>query len=275
MAEPSGLQGAFDLHLHTTRSDGRFSPEEVLERCARGRLDVVALTDHDLATNVAPGPHTIGERTLHVIAGAELSGTQDRREHHLLVYFRGEVPDGFRAFCAAQCRERADRYTRAVEALGLTVAPVPEEALRGDVSVTRYHLARRLWEGGHVGSVREAFARWLGDAHPYVPPLSTTFAEAIRVAREHGGVTSWAHPPVQWLEPMLPGLVAAGLQGLEGYRPMLTSADRRKVREAAKRHGLVLTGGSDWHGWGDEGDLGLFRVQAREIEPFLGLLAAA
>jgi 3',5'-nucleoside bisphosphate phosphatase len=264
-----------DLHLHTTRSDGRHEPDVVLERCARGGLDVVALTDHDLATSVSPGVHRIGERDLLVIAGAEISGMLGGREHHLLVYFPGEVPEGFRSFCAAQCQERAVRYVRALDALGITdVAPPGPAAERGERSVTRHHLARGMVSAGHVTNVREAFARFLGDAHPYVPPLSTSFVQAIHVARSFGGITSWAHPPVAQLEPMVPELAAAGLHGLEAFRPAATSGDRKKVRSAAQRHGLVLTGGSDWHGWGDEGDLGLFRVLSNEIRPFLDLLLA-
>ena len=85
----------FDLHMHSDRSDGRFSPEEVLERAVEGGLQVVALTDHDLIGAVDPGLHRIGTRDLHVLAGAEISGTHDGREFHLLVYFPGEPPAGF------------------------------------------------------------------------------------------------------------------------------------------------------------------------------------
>lgn len=263
----------FDLHLHTDRSDGRYPVAEVLERCARGKLDVVALTDHDLPTPVPHGPQRIADRDLHVIAAAEVSGVHAGREHHLLVYFPGAVPEEFRAFCAAQCRERATRYTQAIDALGLSGLPAADDAAeRGERSLTRHHLARGLVAAKHAGSVREAFARYLGDGHPFVPPLSLPFTEAVRVARGFGGVAVWAHPPVNQLEPMLPGLVAAGLQGLEAQRPLLASSDRKKIKSAAKRFGLVLTGGSDWHGWGDDGELGLFHVRGNEIGPFLALL---
>jgi len=260
----------FDLHLHTTRSDGRYDPDEVLRRCARGGLDVIALTDHDLPTGVPIGSHRIEDRDLYVIAGAELSGMHEAREHHLLVYFAGAVPEGFRAFCAEQCRVRATRYAAAIDRLGFAdLAPPDEAARRGETPLPRHHLARELLEHGHVGHLREAFVRYLGDAHGLVPPLRVSFTEAIRIAREYGGVTSWAHPPSDLVDRFLPGFVAAGLEGLEGLRPGIASEDRRRCRNAARKYGLVLTGGSDWHGWGDDGDLGLFRVEAREIEPFL------
>ena len=93
----------FDLHLHSLRSDGRFSPEEVLARCAAGGLDVVAITDHDLTLPVPAGKHTFGGRTVTLLAGAEISGMYEGVEYHLLVYFPGQAPEGFRDFCAAQC----------------------------------------------------------------------------------------------------------------------------------------------------------------------------
>lgn len=259
--------------MHSIRSDGRFPPEEVLERCARGGLDVVALTDHDLAGEFAPGLHTIGGHDLWVVAGAEVSGNHLGREQHLLVYFPGEVPAGFREFCHEQCRLRASRYEEAVRRLDLPGLTAPDDAARrGDTSLTRHHLARQLVGSGHVKNLREAFQRFLGESHGLVPPITLPFVDAIRIAREFGGITSWAHPPVPLLEPFLPTFVAAGLQGIEALRPMVTSDDRRRYRAHAHRHGLMLTGGSDWHGWSDDAALGLFRVEAREIGAFVALL---
>lgn len=264
-----------DLHMHSDRSDGRYAPEEVLARCARGGLDVVALTDHDLGTQVAPGLHRIDGRELQVVAGAEVSGMHDGREHHLLVYFPGEIPDGFRAFCRDQCRARAVRYERALANLGLAGPPADAVAREGDRALTRVHVAQRLVAEGRATSLRDAFARYVGDAHGTVPPLTLPLVEAIRVARSFGGLTSWAHPPAAAVERYLDELVAAGLQGLEALRPGVTSDDRRRSRTAAKRHGLFLTGGSDWHGWAEDGDLGLFRLEARDLAPFVDALQAA
>ncbi len=265
-----------DLHLHTTLSDGRHPPDEVLRRCAAAKLDLVALTDHDLPQRVEVGPRTIEGHRLRLIGAAEVSGMHQGKEQHLLVYFPGEVPDGFRAFCRAQCQERARRYAAAVANLGLPGLDGPDhDAREGDRSVTRFHLARELAAHGHALGVRDAFARWLGDGHGHVPPLSLTFVDAIRQARAAGGLTSWAHPPLPLVDAWLPELVAAGLQGIEAHRPMCTSDDRRRYRRHAKAHGLWLTGGSDWHGWADDGALGLFRVERSDVGDFLDALDAA
>ncbi len=262
-----------DLHIHTCFSDGRYTPTEVLRRCADARLDVVALTDHDLASPLPPGTHRIGDHELTVIAAAEISGTHEGREYHLLVYFPDEAPAEFKAFCRAQCQSRARRYDAAVRHLALDGVDAPSDAaIHGERAVTRFHLAQALVEAGHATCTGDAFARFLSATHGHVPPLDLPFVEAIRVARAHGGVTSWAHPPLDALKAHVDTFVKAGLQGLEALRPMVNMKARKAYKKAAKRHGLYFTGGSDWHGWKD-GDLGLFRVQAREVQDFLGVLA--
>ena len=264
----------FDLHLHTTSSDGKFDPEEVITRCARGGLDVIALTDHDFATAIPAGPRRIAGRDIHVLAGAEISGVHDGTEYHLLVYFPGPLPLSFRAFCRRQCLERAVRYDRAMQALGIDGPGPDPQALAGGRALTRLHLAHALVEAGVVRDRAQAFTEYLGDAHATVPRLTLPFTEAIRIAREAGGFTSWAHPPIEAVESYIETFVAAGLQGLEGVRPMLTSRDRRSYRRIARQHGLFLTGGSDWHGWRGS-DVGLFRVHAVEIRDFVDALLAA
>ncbi len=264
-----------DLHLHTCFSDGRYTPTEVLRRCADAKLDLVALTDHDLASPLPPGPHRIGDHELTVIAAAEISGTHEGREFHLLVYFPGETPAPFKAFCRAQCQARARRYNTAVRSLALEGVERPSEsAVHGERAVTRFHLAQALVGLGHARSRGDAFARFLSTGHGHVPPLGLSFVDAIRIAREHGGITSWAHPPLQAIKAHVDTFAKAGLHGLEALRPMVNAKARKAYKKAAKRHGLFFTGGSDWHGWRSD-TLGLFRIQARDVEPFLGALAAA
>jgi predicted metal-dependent phosphoesterase TrpH len=266
----------FDLHLHTNRSDGVLGPEELLDRCAAAGLDVVAITDHDLATDLAFGRRRVGGRDLLVLPGAEVSGIHAGVEHHLLVYFPDEAPASFHRFCEERCRERAERYEASRENIGLPGVPAADvDAVEGRRSLTRHHLARSLVEAGHARDVREAFRRFADDASGNVPAITLPFVDAIRIARSCGGVTSWAHPPMSALEQHLDTFVAAGLQGLEGIRPLMTSHDRNKVRRLARRHGLFLTGGSDWHGWPGSGDCGLFHVERVELGGLLAALESA
>lgn len=274
MRSHAGAQ-RLDLHMHSTRSDGRYAPDEVLDLCVQGGLDVVAITDHDLSTDIRPGTHTFGSHQLCVIAGAEISGVHAGREYHLLVYFPGDVPDSFRTFCGDRVRERAVRYQTAVDRIDLPgLVHADDDAIRGERALTRHHLARALVDAGHANNVRDAFRRFADHDHGHVERVTLPFVDAIRIAREAGGITSWAHPPRQAIKDHLEAFVAAGLQGLEGVRPGLNSRDRKKLSKAAKKHGLFITGGSDWHGWQDE-RLGLFYVPHRELERFLCALDQA
>lgn len=269
--EPSQI---LDLHLHSSRSDGRYAPDEVLERAVAGGLEVIALTDHDLIGAVEPGVHRIDGRELRVLAGAEVSGTHAGREYHLLVYFPAEPPGGFVDFCAEQIKARARRYDTAVDNIGLPDVPhAPAEARSGDRALTRLHLAQALVQAGHAQDLGDAFSRYAG--HDNVPRLDLPFTECIRIARSFGGVTSWAHPPREAVNAHLETFVAAGLQGLEGLRPTLKRTDRTFFRKIARRHHLYLTGGSDWHGWHRSTPLGLFRLRGAQVTGFLDALDAA
>lgn len=258
----------FDLHLHTSASDGRYPLDEVLKRCAAGGLEWIAITDHDLGSALEPGEHDIDGHILRVLPGAEVSGVHEGHEYHLLCYFPQGVPAAFHAFCRQQCEDREVRYDAALEALGLDTRP--EEA----VALTRLHLAHALVDAGVVSSRSEAFSSYLGHKHGLVPTMQLPFTEAIRVARQHGAFTSWAHPPRQAVERHLGTFVEAGLQGLEALRPYLNSSERRFIRKKARQYGLYLTGGSDWHGWKGHAP-GLFQVTAQEISDFVDAVLAA
>lgn len=263
-----------DLHMHSNQSDGRYAPSEVLERAVNGGLQVIALTDHDLIGAVAPGMHRIDGHDLRVIAGAEISGTHEGREYHLLVYFPDEPPAGFVDFCASRIRARAERYDTAIDNIGLPGVPrAPIEALDGDRSLTRLHLAQALVEAGHAQDLGDAFSHYA--SHDNVPKLDLPFTDCIRIARSFGGLTSWAHPPREAVLAHLDTFIDAGLQGLEGLRPSLKRKERTGLKKLAKRHGLYVTGGSDWHGWRASAPLGLFRLRGADVTGFLDALHAA
>lgn len=264
-----------DLHIHSTLSDGSLPPEEVLATCAEVGLDTIAITDHDLVTSLDPGEHRFGSRTVRFIAGAEISGTHEGRELHLLVYFPGEAPTAFLDLCDGQIRFRAERYDAAIDALGLSGLSGADAAAHGGRrALTRLHLAQAVVEAGHAANVPEAFSRLLGDESGNVRPFDLPFVEAIRLARSLGGITSWAHPNVNHAKAWIDTFAEAGLQGVEVFRPRLPSTERKTLKKLAKRHHLFMTGGSDWHGWYGQ-ELGLFHVTPFEVQGFLEVLQAA
>lgn len=262
--------GRIDLHMHTDRSDGRFPPEDVLARCFAGRLDLVAVADHDLPNVLAPGVHERDGRTLRVVAAAELSGQHQGRELHLLVYFPGEMPADFRAFLQDRARARATRYDAAVDKLGFPDLPRADGAAHaGERSLTRHHLYSALKEARHVRDMREGFTLLGGSG--VVPLIELTFVDAIRAAKAAGGLTSWAHPGLNDAQAWTAQFVAAGLDGLEGVRPHLDRKTRNGLKTLAEKHGLLLTGGSDWHGW-HEPPLGTFAVTGERARDFVARL---
>lgn len=256
-----------DLHLHSARSDGRHAPLEVLRRAAAGGLDAVALTDHDVEP-IYGGDLELDGRRLRVIPGAEVSGTHQGRELHLLVWFPGEPSEEARAWLRAGAQARARRYDAAAAKLGLD--PAPPEAHAGALALTRHHLARAMVAAGRVPHVQHAFPH-LGAG--VVPPLERTYLDAIRAAVAFGAVTSWAHPALGDAQRFLADFVRAGLHAVEADRPGLDRPTRNGLRRLAKQHRIGISGGSDWHGWW-QGELGTYTFTgeaARALAPRLGV----
>jgi len=273
-ATRTSLETRLDLHLHTTRSDGRYSPEFVLEQCAARGLHTVALTDHDVPPSVPAGDHTFGGRTLRVLHGAEVSVRHAEREYHMLAYFPAQMPEGFRAFLRVRAQARAVRFDGALDLLGFDDIPRADaEAHAGHRALTRHHLARALVESGRAGSIHSAFQGPLARRRQVVPPIQLTAQDALTTMRLHGAIPVWAHPTVEDAEAHAATFRDWGLQGLEALRASLSGTTSAKLTRIALRNGLVITGGSDWHGWTRR--LGSFRVRSRMVQPFLDLLEPA
>jgi hypothetical protein len=266
-AESPTDPGRLDLHMHTDRSDGRFPPEDVLQRALAGGLDLIAVADHDLPNVLAPGRHTAGDRAIRVVAAVELSGSHEGRELHLLVYFSDAMPATFRDFLVARARLRADRYDAAVARLGFPELPPADAAARaGERSITRHHLYQALLAAGRVRDMQDGYALLGGSA--VVPLIELPFVDAIRAAHAAGGLTSWAHPSLADAQAWTKLFAAAGLDALEGVRPHTDRRTRNGLKALAEKHGLLLTGGSDWHGW-RESPLGTFAFTGERARSFV------
>jgi 3',5'-nucleoside bisphosphate phosphatase len=262
-----------DLHLHTVLSDGRWSPERVLADCAAGGLDVIALTDHDLPPTLAAGEHTVDGKTLRLLHGVELSTFYGDGEQHLLVWFPGEMPADFRAFCVTRAQARVARYDHALASMGLAGLTQPDDAARaGSRSLTRRHLALDIVRAGHARSFGEAMKRFTATRCGHVPSIELPMVETIQRARDAGGLTAWAHPEPERCKAWLPALAKAGLQGIEGIRPGQGRRVRQGFRKLAAKHKLLVTGGSDHHGQPGR-HLGHFAVSGQASLPLLRALA--
>jgi len=248
--QPSGERVA-DLHLHTTASDGRAAPAEVVRAMAGLGFAVVSITDHDEVSGVAEAIEAGRACGVEVIPGVELSTELNDREVHILGYYIDRDASALGEVLAA-CRDhRQKRMDTMVEKLAAVGVPVDVEAVRalaGEGAIGRPHLAQALVEAGHVRSVNEAFSRYLARGRPaYAPKWKLSPAEACALVRRIGGVPVLAHPVLLKDDTLVPTLIEAGVLGIEAYYsycPVETTARYVRMAEAA---GLLVTGGSDCH----------------------------
>lgn len=264
-----------DLHIHSTASDGALSPSAVVELAEKGRLDVIALADHDTTAGVRRLFEKGIKEAIQVVPGLEVSSTLDEKELHILGYFVDPYAEVILAHEKRAVELREKRMLGMIGRLreqGVEVAfeAVVDAAGPERTALSRPHLARALVAARYVTSVPEAFDRYIGDEHPaFLPTSLLSPEEAIALISEAGGIPVWAHPPQNQVESLLPRLVQAGLRGLEVYRPRHGPSYTLKLEGLCRTWKLLLSGGSDWH-YPDRGlELGSFYVTAEEISVLL------
>jgi predicted metal-dependent phosphoesterase TrpH len=247
-----------DLHTHSTCSDGTDPPERIPELAAAAGCTAVALTDHDTLVGLDAARRRADAVGVDLVPGCEVSCAFRDTSAHVLVYF---VEDGDGPLQDELGRLRDDRVGRnrrlvaRLQALGIPITydEVVAEAA-GEASVGRPHIAAVLVRLGAAESVPDAFDRWLASGRPaHVPKARLTPAEAAALARGSGGVAVLAHPLTLGLGPTeLAGAVAelaeAGFAGIEAVYGRYRPDERVALAQLAQRHGLVATGGSDYHG---------------------------
>lgn len=251
----------FDFHTHTRVSDGSLSPTELLRRAQENRVTGLAITDHDTVDGIAEA-RAEGERLgIEVIAGIEISVNEadGSRAMHVL----GLGLDSDHAPLLARLVElRASRVGRGARivahlqanGIAISVDAVARHAAGG--AVGRPHVARALVELGVVRDVDEAFTHWLRRGRPaYEPNAELSARDAIELVHAAGGVAVLAHPPLSGgidapggLVAFIERLVPLGLDGLEVWHPSHKPTVMRRLRRIAAAHGLLETGGSDFHG---------------------------
>jgi predicted metal-dependent phosphoesterase TrpH len=252
-----------DLHCHSTASDGGLTPGELVARAANQGIEVLALTDHDTTEGVPAALAEAQRWGLTLVPGVEISTISGREEIHLLGYFIDLEHEELQALLTITREARRERAQEMLARLARLGMPVEWERVvevsGGGGSIGRPHVAATLLEAGHVSSYDEAFDLWIGRDRPaYVERYKLLPEEAIQLVAKSGGLTVLAHPYVynrrgerkaglnlkQWL----PRLRAAGLDGLEVYYPNYPRRASRQLLALAIKHGLLITGGSDFHG---------------------------
>lgn len=241
-----------DLHIHSVFSDGTSSPEQLAELAGRAQVSCLAVVDHDTVEAIGPVGECCAVRGIEVIPGIELTAEYRGLEVHILGYLFDPREPGLRR-CLEELREfRVQRVHRIVDRLRQMNVALDAQAVfqvAGAGTVSRLHVARAMVARGVAGSVWEAFDKYIGDNAPaHVLGFKLTPAEATRLIRDAGGVAVLAHPYTLRREALIPDLLDQGIQGLEVYYPEHGAEMTARYEQLCRSRGLVMTGGSDFHG---------------------------
>ena len=247
-----------DLHSHTDESDGTTPPADLIDLAVAAGLEALAITDHDTFTGYDEAAPIARELGLDLVCGIEISTEYRRKNVHLLAYWPSESAGaGFRAWLldvqAARHQRNIEQVAR-LRSMGLSIQ-LEDAQVYNPHMTGRPHFARALVSKGYASSIQDAFTKFLGESAPgFVHRRTPALLDTLRLAAANGAVTSLAHPirlsvtshdqERQWIEE----LASHGLRAIEAYHSDHSPADTRRFLGYAEENGLLVTGGSDFHG---------------------------
>lgn len=242
-----------DLHIHTNASDGTLSPSQVVAEARQAGLAVISITDHDTTAGLAEAVEAARAADFVFVPGVEISATHPIGEAHILGYWVDCQDPNLKAFLYSPLSTRTARIIEIcgrLDALGFPVDP--EEVFREAAdaeSVGRPHIARVMLHKGYVKDMEDAFQRFLGDGKPaHVKRFKNTTADTIAMIHGCGGISVIAHPGLIQEPRVLSCLIEEGVMGIEVYCHDHDPEQTRRFSQLAEAHGLLVTGGSDYHG---------------------------
>jgi len=242
-----------DLHLHTQFSDGTFTPEELVLRAQNAGLACIALTDHDTVEGCARAAAACAAVKMDFISGAELTAEHKDTEVHVLGYFldtKNKVLLNRIAEFQAVRQNRINEMCAALNKLGIPLKPEAVFALANCKSPGRPHVARALVKEKLIGNLDEAFEKYLKKGRPaWVPKTKMSALESVELIHQAGGLAVMAHPGLNRTDDIIPDLVKAGLDGIECFHTKHSTVMAERYLEIAEKYNLLVTGGSDCHGF--------------------------
>ena len=263
-----------DLHLHTQFSDGTFTPEELVLHAQKQGLACIALTDHDTVEGCARAATACAAVQMEFIAGAELTAEHADTEVHILGYFldtqNSVLLEKIARFQAVR-QNRIREMVAALNQLGIPLQAGAVFALANCKSPGRPHVARALVKEKLIGSIDEAFERYLKKGRPaWVPKTKMSALEGVGLIHQAGGLAIMAHPGLNRTDAIIPDLVDAGLDGIECFHTKHSTVMSERYHEIAEKHHLLVTGGSDCHGFSKKTPLiGTVRVPYAYVEKLM------
>ena len=242
-----------DLHLHTQFSDGTFTPEELVERASTLGFAAIALTDHDTVEGCERAVAACAAARMEFISGTELTAEHADTEVHILAYLVDTQNRVLLTRIAEFQSVRQNRIREMVAALNQLGIPLNAEsvfALANCKSPGRPHVARALVKEKLIGNLDEAFEKYLKKGRPaWVPKTKMSALEGIELIHQAGGLAVMAHPGLNRTDEIIPALVDAGLDGIECFHTKHSTATSERYLEIAEKFNLLVTGGSDCHGF--------------------------
>lgn len=243
-----------DLHVHSSVSDGRYSPAEIIRKAVASGLKVIALTDHDTIDGIDEALSAARAfPDLIFIPGVEVSTDTSNGQVHVLGYFIEYTNQGFRDSLEKMRNSRLERAVKMVEKLDELGCNIKWERVReiaGEGSIGRPHIAQALLEKGYIANFKEAFSKYIGhDCPAYVEREKLTPAEAVQLVLAANGLPVLAHPlTVAEMETTIRELKANGLVGIETYYGEYSPKEVNILLDIAVKYDLIPTGGTDYHG---------------------------
>lgn len=243
--------------MHTTASDGRSTPEDLVQEAFERGIRVMSVTDHDTMAAVPAAARAAAERGMTLVPGIEITSVHGGKDVHVLAYFLPDLTESLRNLLAEQRRNRVGRAREIADRLAAVGAPIDVDALMaagsalGGKSLARPQIAQALIAAGHVTTVAEAFERFLSEDGPaYVPHTGASPMAVVDLVGQAGGLSSLAHPGYTKKDAVIPDMVAAGLNAIEAYHSSHDEAAVARYLAVAQTFGLAVSGGSDYHGEG-------------------------
>lgn len=247
-----------DLHTHTTQSDGSASPTELIARASSKRARAIAVTDHDTVAALDEARDAAGRFGLELISGIEISAEYSPGTMHILGYCLDERSVALNEQLGElrEAREKRNpEIAKRLQDLGLDIGYDEVSTAAGNEVVGRPHFARLMVEREYAASIQDAFDRFLKKGAPaYVEKARLSPRDSIILIREAGGVAVLAHPyqlklpSYEAVDELVAELAGFGLDGIEAIYSRHSPDERVAYAEIAARHGLLVTGGSDYHG---------------------------
>lgn len=241
-----------DMHVHSTFSDGVYSPSKLVDYAVEKGLSGIAITDHDTVDGVGEAIRRASiYKDFIVIPGIELSTEYNNEEVHILGYKIDYKMEYLLKILQYLQNTRSDRATKIVDKLkkhGIKISYKDVIKISGDGAIGRPHIAHSLVQKGYVRTIREAFVKYLAKgAIAYVPKQKLTPLCAINIIKKAGGFSVAAHPGLLKSGNTLDYLIDIGIDGIEVYHSKHTVEQSEKYLKLAKKYNLIITGGSDFH----------------------------